>query len=246
MRPGSRISSCREVGCTESTDSERSPPATNERVSRRFRARRKSHVRTGRVSLSRAYALDALANPSSIPIAFVSLIRMAARGAWALPILLVLLCGHQAKVAVDLTSTRTNGTAATAEVLDVHLERRVDVTYDYISLRVPLPDGGSLTKEKLALPHSLVPALQDKETLNVRVQPGAARDVVVTEAIGSTTVVDTQRRIAMMNTAISFAAALLFAVGIFYWNRTLTTTGDPSQRGVTEPDPDHPARKVMR
>lgn len=176
----------------------------------------------------------------------MSLIRLAARSAWALPVLLVLLCGHQVKVAVDLTSTRTNGTAATAEVLDVHLERRVDVTYDYISLRVPLSDGGTLTKEKLALPHSLVPALQEKETVAVRVQPGAAREVVVTEAIGSTTVVDTQRRIAMMNAAISFAAALLFGIGIFYWNRVLGTTGDPAERGVTEPDPDHPARQVVR
>ena len=119
----------------------------------------------------------------------MSLLRIAARSAWALPVLLVVLCGHQAKVAGDLTSTRTEGTEATAQVLDVHVERRVDVTYDYISLQVPLPDGSTLTKDRLALPHSLVPALQEKETVSVRVQPGAAREVVVTEAIGSTTVV---------------------------------------------------------
>lgn len=176
----------------------------------------------------------------------MSLLRIAARSAWALPVLLVVLCGHQAKVAGDLTLTRTEGTEATAQVLDVHVERRVDVTYDYISLQVPLPDGSTLTKDRLALPHSLVPALQEKETVSVRVQPGAAREVVVTEAIGSTTVVDTQRRIAMMNAAISLGAALLFAVGIFYWNRTLQTTGDPAERGVTGPDPGHPARQVVR
>jgi hypothetical protein len=26
----------------------------------------------------------------------------------------------------------------------------------------------------------------------------------------------------------------------------LGTTGDPAERGVTEPDPDHPARQVVR
>jgi hypothetical protein len=158
----------------------------------------------------------------------------------------LLLSGHQMKVAYDLNVTEQQGATAEAEVLDVHLERRVDVTYDYVSLRIPLPDGGTMTKEKLTLPHSLVPALKDKQTLQVRVLPGAAREVVVTERIGPTPVVSTQWRIAAMNAAISFGAALLFGLGVFFWNRTLSTAGDPAQRGVTDPDPDHPARQVVR
>ena len=182
--------------------------------------------------------------------------RITSRLAWILPVFFFLLSGHQLKVAYDLDATRSAGTPAEAEVLTVHLERRVDVTYDYISLRIPLPDGGTLTKEKLTLPHSLVPALKDRETLQVRVRPGAARDAPrphardgprrATERRGGMPVVDTQWRIAAMNAAISLGAALIFGIGVFFWNRTLRESGDPAERGVSSPDPDHPARQVVR
>lgn len=166
--------------------------------------------------------------------------------AWILPVFFLCLTAHQANVASDLNVTRTQGTSATAEVLEVHKENRVDVTYDYVSLRVPLPDGGTLTREKLSLPHSIVPAIQDRATLDVKVLPGADREIVVTETIGPTPIVDTQLRIALMNAAIAFGAALIFGLGVFFWNRTLRTDGDPAERGVTEPDPEHPARVVYR
>lgn len=172
--------------------------------------------------------------------------RIVARVAWILPVFFFFLTVHQSKVAYDLDVTRSGGTTATAEVLDVHKENRVDVTYDYVSLRVPLPDGGTLTREKLSLPHSIVPAIQDRTALEVKVLPGAAREIVVTERIGPTPIVDTQLRIALMNAAISVVASLLFGVGVFFWNRTLRDDGDPAERGVTEPDPDHPARQVYR
>jgi hypothetical protein len=172
--------------------------------------------------------------------------HLIARTAWILPAFFLLLTGHQAKVALDLHATATEGTPATAEVLEVHKENRVDVTYDYISLRIPLPNGETITREKLSLPHSLVPALQNKETVAVRVAPENTRDVVITETILSDPVVGTQRRIAMMNSAIGLGAALLFGVGVFFWNRSLSRRGDPATRGVTEPDPDHPAARVMR
>jgi hypothetical protein len=169
-----------------------------------------------------------------------------ARVAWILPIFFVGLSLHQTKVTYDLNVTAQNGTPATAEVLNVHQENRVDVTYDYISVRVPLPDGGSLTKETLSLPHSIVPAINDRETLQVNVLPGAARDVVLTEAIRGVPIVSTQRRIAMMNAAISFGAFLLFGAGVWFWNRSLSRDGDPAARGIDAPDPEHPARQVVR
>jgi len=172
--------------------------------------------------------------------------RLIARVAWLLPIFFFGLSIHQTKVAYDLNVTAEQGTDATAEVLNVHQENRVDVTYDYISLRVPLPDGGTLTKETMALPHSIVPAINDRETLQVRVLPGAAREVVLTERIAETRIVDTQRRIAMMNAAIALGAFLLFGAGVWFWNRSLTRDGDPAERGVAEPDPAHPARQVVR
>lgn len=172
--------------------------------------------------------------------------RRVAQFAWILPLFFVGLSLHQGKVAYDLSQTKAQGTPATADVQEVHVDNRTDVTYDYISLRVELPDGSVLSREQMSLPHGLVPVLEGKETLEVRVRPGGAREIAITERIESTPVVDTQIRIAGLNGLMSFGAALLFGVGVWFWNRSLRRSGDPSDRGVNEPDPDHPARKVFR
>lgn len=176
----------------------------------------------------------------------MSLTRIVARAAWILPAFFFLLTLHQAKVAYDLDVTRTQGTPVTAEVLEVHKETRVDVTYDYVSVRAQLPDGTTIERQRLSLPHSVVPPLEGKKTLEARVLPGAAREIVITEKIGPTPVVATQWHIAAINAAISFGAFLLFGAGVFFWNRSLRDDGDPAERGVLEPDPDHPARQVAR
>ncbi|MCS3634645.1 hypothetical protein [Salinibacter ruber] len=174
------------------------------------------------------------------------MIRWIARAAWLVPVLMVVLSLHQGKVAYDLHSTKTEGTTATAEVQTVHASNRTQVTYDYVSLRVPMPDGSTLTRERLSLPHGIVPALKGRETLQVRVMSGGSRSIVVTEAINSTPVVDTQIRIAGINGLMSFGAALLFGIVIWFWNRSLRRDGDPAERGLTEADPNHPARQVVR
>ena len=66
------------------------------------------------------------------------------------------------------------------------------------------------------------------------------------EPVESTPVVDTQIRIAGINALMSLGATLLFGVAIWFWNRSLRREGDPAERGVTEPDPDHPARRTVR
>jgi len=166
--------------------------------------------------------------------------------AWLAPLLLLGLSVHQAKVTYDLHSTKVSGVEATAEVLEMHKDNRKDVTYDYANLRVDLPDGGTLTREKLSLPHGLVPPLMDRETLQVRVQQGASIPIVITEPIGSRPVVDTQMRIAGINGLMSLLGAILSGLGVWFWNRSLRRDGDPAERGLTEPDPDHPARQVVR
>ncbi len=172
--------------------------------------------------------------------------RWIARAAWLAPLLLVALSVHQGKVTYDLHTTKTQGTAATADVQTVHASNRTQVTYDYVSIRVPMPDGSVLTRERLSLPHGIVPALKGRETLQVRVASGGNRSIVVTEPINSTPVVDTQIRIAGMNGLMSLGGALLFGIAIWFWNRSLRREGDPAERGVTEPDPDHPARQIVR
>ncbi|MFB6098589.1 MAG: hypothetical protein ABEK84_05650 [Salinibacter sp.] len=173
--------------------------------------------------------------------------RWIARIAWIVPVALLGLALHQGKVAYDLHTTKTQGLQRTAEVQKVHASTRTQVTYDYVSIRVPMPDGTVLTRKRLSLPHGIVPALKEKETLQVRVASGRdSRSIVVTEPIKSTPVVDTQIRIAGINGLMSLGAALLFGLAIWFWNRSLRRDGDPAQRGVTEPDPEHPARQVVR
>lgn len=175
-----------------------------------------------------------------------SLLQRVAQVAWLAPLLLFGLSLHQGKVVYDLHTTKVNGTPTTADVLEIQKGERSDVTHDYVSLRGELPDGSSFERSKLSLPHGIVPPLLDRETLDVRVQKGASIPIVITEPIGSTPVVDTQMRIAGLNGLMSLGGALLFGLGVWFWNRSLARDGDPADRGVTEPDPDHPARQVVR
>ena len=166
--------------------------------------------------------------------------RTVARIAWILPLFFAGLFVHQTRVAYNLHRTLTQGQPAQAQVLEVHQENRVDVTYDYVSLRVDLPDGSTITKEQMSIPHSLIQLLESKKTVDVRVRPGSSQEVVITQIGG------TQWRIAAMNAAMAFGAALVFGLGVFFWNRYLKREGEPSERGVTEDDPDHPAQQVTR
>lgn len=149
--------------------------------------------------------------------------HLVARIAWILPLFFTGLFVHQTRVAYHLHKTFTEGEPAQAQVLEVHQENRVDVTYDYASLRVTLPDGRVITKEKMSLPHSLIQLLENRETVDVRVRPGSSQEVVVTE-LGAT-----QWRIAAMNAAIAFGAALVFGLGVFFWNRYLRREGEPAE-----------------
>ncbi|RMH65942.1 MAG: DUF3592 domain-containing protein [Bacteroidetes bacterium] len=156
-------------------------------------------------------------------------LRWISRLAWLVPALLLFLAVNQGRVALELRDTLQTGTPVTAEVLDLEVSNRVDVTLDYVSLRIPLPDGGELVREQMALPHSLAPRLEGREEVEVRVQPGAAQDVVITD------IAETQWRIAAMNAAMSLFGALLFGGAVFAWNRYLARQGDPGYRQVAEP-----------
>lgn len=175
-----------------------------------------------------------------------SIVNRVAQIAWLVPVLFFGLSLHQAKVTYDLHATKTSGVSLTADVLEMQKGDRSDITYDYVSLRIELPDGETFTREKLSLPHGIIPPLLERETLDVRVNREASIPVVITETIGPTPVVDTQMRIAGINGIMSLFAALFFGSGVWFWNRSLRRDGDPADRGVTEPDPDHPARQVVR
>lgn len=144
---------------------------------------------------------------------------------WVLPALLLVLMVNQAKVAYDIHRTLVDGTPAVAEVVEYYKTGRVDVTYGYVRLRVPV--NGEVTEHTLPLPISLLPQVEGRETVDVLVLPGQAQEVVV-EAIARP-----QWRLAASNAGMSFIGLVMLTAGVFAWNRYLTRKGDPADR--TEP-----------
>lgn len=145
-----------------------------------------------------------------------------ARIAWLVPLALLGLAINQADVARDIHETLRDGVLAVATVTDYERVDRADVTYGYVSLDVRMPDGATFTRDRMSLPHTLMQQLgDDVETLEVLVLPGADQDVVVA------VVAQTQWKIAAIQAAISFVAALMALAGVLGWNR-LMTRGDGS------------------
>ncbi len=151
-----------------------------------------------------------------------------ARLLWLAPALLLFLTVNQIKVALDLRYTLENGIAATAEIMDFESTDRVEISYDYVSLRVRLADGRVIEHERMSLPHSFVPLIEGKKTVDVRVLPGAAQEIIIA-SVGRA-----HWRLAAINAVMCFVGFVLLAVGVFAWNRFLRRKGDPAQRNVLE------------
>ena len=165
-------------------------------------------------------------------------VRWLSRAAWAIPVLLIALSAHQVWTGLELRNTLQQGTPAEAEITDFFSSGRAEIKYDYVSLRIPMDDGSTITRERMSLPHTLIGVAEDRETIDVRVRRGAAQEVVITE------VANTQWRIAVINAGMSAVLGILVGIGLFWWSRTLRTKGDPAARGIDTPDPSHPARQV--
>ncbi|TDI70881.1 MAG: hypothetical protein E2O85_03025 [Bacteroidetes bacterium] len=143
--------------------------------------------------------------------------RLLARIAWIVPLVLFFFVGYFAKVTVDLGHTARDGISVVAQVTRYDRSDRKDVTHAELDLNIPLPDGSTLVREKLSLPYSIAHRVE-KDTLHVRVLIGSSQEVVISSIVG------TQRRIALSNAAMSFIAMLMAFVAVFTWNRSLKKT----------------------
>ena len=139
--------------------------------------------------------------------------QIVARIAWVVPAVLFLLTLHQAKVGFDLGDTIENGIPAVAHVTRYDRTDRKDVTHAELDLRIILADGRILEKNKLALPYTISHRVEEKDSLDVLVLPGASQEVVILS------IVATQQRIAFYNAAMSLMAFLIVSIGVYYWNR---------------------------
>jgi hypothetical protein len=166
-------------------------------------------------------------------------LRLVARLLWLAPALLVFLVVNQTNVALDLRRTWLEGERATAEVVGFENSNRIDVTYGYVNLRVPLGDGRVLEKPKMSLPNTLIHRVEDKRRLDVHVLPGADQEVVIDALMPA------HWLIAVAQAGICLLGALIFGGAIYAWNRYLRREGDPAQRALDDEDV-HPAQRTVR
>ena len=143
------------------------------------------------------------------------MVRIIARSLWVVSVLLLLLSLNQGKVSLDLRTTWEEGEQLQAEITEWERSNRADVTYGYVSLRVHLENGEVLVKDKLSLPYSLLPRLEEKDSISVHVLEGAAQEVVIDQLMPA------HWLIAASQFGMSLLGALMLGVGAFFWNSYL-------------------------
>lgn len=141
--------------------------------------------------------------------------RILAKLAWLVPVTLLALGVNQAKVALDLRTTLSDGMPAVAAVTEYERVDRADVTYGYVSLAVDLPGGSVLLREKMSLPYSLIQEVEGKDSLQVHVLPDGGQTVVIDM------VAQTQWKIAAIQSGVSIVAACMALIGVLAWNRNI-------------------------
>lgn len=165
--------------------------------------------------------------------------RLVAQLLWLVPGFLLVLAVNQANVALDLRRTWASGQPATAQVTEFENANRIDVTYGYVNLRIPLGSGRVLEKPQMSLPNSLIHRVEGKRTLSVHVRPGADQEVVIDALMPA------HWLIAAAQAGICLLGALLFGGATYAWNRYLWQKGDPSQRSLDD-EGEHPAQREVR
>lgn len=142
-----------------------------------------------------------------------------ARLLWIFPAILLFLTMYLTKAAVDIKKTLDDGEIARAEVLELYKTDRVDVTYGFARLRLPLQ--GAIVERKLSMPTSFIEELQGRDSVDVRVRPGGDQEVVIVD------VARPQWRMAAINASISLLGFVLLSIAVFSWNRYLSRRSDP-------------------
>lgn len=151
---------------------------------------------------------------------------------WLVPVALVLLAANQLKVGFDLRQTLMEGESAAAAVTAFDRVDRADVTFGYVSLRIPMADGSVLIRDEMPLPYSLLHRIEGRDSLDVLVLRGAAQEVII-ELVAAA-----QWRLALIQSAMAFVAALMAMAGLLAWGRHLRLRGDAATRDPKRAGPD--------
>ena len=158
---------------------------------------------------------------------------LVARLLWALPLLLVVICVATTRAGLEQRAVAATGTTVAAEVVDVMLRERSEITHGTVRLRYTPPGQPAPVVRSVEMPLILLKeieadldALADGERLTIPVVASSATDQIVLGA---------HRRGTWL---LTFSLAGMAAIGavvsgllVAGWNRLLARDGDPATRG---------------
>ncbi len=142
------------------------------------------------------------------------MVQVIARIFWFVPLVLVGLAVNQGYVAMQLRKTWNTGESAIAMVEKFDVTNRADVTYGYIHLRVLLPDGQMIERQKMSLPQSLWSRVKGQDSLQVHLRPGSSQEIVIDRLMPA------HWLIAASQMGISLIGALFSGVLAHFWNQS--------------------------
>ena len=158
-----------------------------------------------------------------------------ARLLWALPLLLLVIAGATTRAGLLQRDVAETGETVTAQVTDVALRERSEITHGELHLRYTPPGAAAPVERAVEMPLVLLKELQaDFEAL----PEGGRLDIpIVASAETDQIVLGAHRRGQWLLTFSLAGMALMGAVvsGLLVggWNRLLAREGDPATRGMS-------------
>ncbi len=156
-----------------------------------------------------------------------------ARLLWALPLLLVVICIATARAGFEQRAVDARGQTVQAEVVDVMLRERSEITHGEVRLRYTPPGATAPVVRDVEMQLVLLKELE----ADLAAQPDGVPLMVPIVALASTDqiVLGAHRRGQWM---LTFSLAAMAAMGAVVsgllvggWNRLLARDGDPATRG---------------
>ncbi len=157
-----------------------------------------------------------------------------ARLLWALPLLLVVIALGTTRAGFEQREVSRTGTLVQAEIVDLTLRERSEITTGQVHLRYQMPGAAAPVERRVELPIILLKeievdfeALAEGETLT---QPflvaGETGQVVPASHVRGTWL------LTFSLAGMALIGALVSGTLVFGWNRTLARDGDPATRHI--------------
>lgn len=159
-----------------------------------------------------------------------------ARALWLLPLFLVVVAVATTRAGIAQRSVAERGETVTAEVLDVYLRERSEITRGEVRLRYTPPGATAPIERAVEMPLVLLKELEAELAETPEGQP-LTTPIVVAEGTDQI-VLGTHRRGTWM---LTFSLAAMAAIGAVVsgllvggWNRLLAREGDPALRAPAD------------